>query len=678
MNRDRLLSLVGALAFLVLGCSSGSDGERGPEGPSGEPGPQGDVGPPGKDGDDGLQGPPGPLSDPPEIRRLSPDTASSHTIVTLTGENLGEDSEVWVDGSRASIVSATDGRLRFTLPVSEIPQPRTASVTVVSGQQTSNVHQLRLVPPGTFDERDSIGLLTFAQGSVVTDDTPGKEKLMILDRFGGLFEFDRESVTSTPFLPLPAPGEGTALARRKADGRLFLAMHTPPAFTEVYEIDEEGRAQIVGFSNFGARITHLAATDEELFAVFEGECRIYSFPYEELTGFQSVLDFSPCDEISGLATTEDSLYISIQRSPSSRVDKRSLETFSIQTSWTIDAPGPIAASEDFAVVRAENKLVELHHLASTRESLQTHFAAVHGIHIVDDGLLLTWKSPVGLTATEPVSDSATMQEDILYFTPLGIRASKASTGHYLLSEGLSMHLTAEGELSILRHSVLGTDRHGRLLRLDDTYTKVQRLDPTEGSTSVLLDLSEHGIAFTSQWLQTGDWLVFFYSTATSEPGIGRMRTDGSNLELHALDDEPGFPLTAGRNGRIYLNGMEVAGEEKGGIWSFDPLAPFEGNELADLRQDLPIAWTGSVTDAFEDGKGRLIVTLVDRGVALVEVDLQQGEVRPLLDGGLVVLEEDSSGRLLVLSVSSDESLTFTELLFGRVDSARFRLGYLYR
>lgn len=646
-------------AALLVGCSA-SDGDRGPGGPPGDPGATGEPGPRGKDGKDGSQGPPGPLSDPPEILGLSPNMASVETILTLTGENFGDeeedgegdDVEVWIDGRRAQVLSSSEGKLRVSIPFSEIPEARTASVTVIAGQQASNVHHIRLVPPGTLDKSEGVELLAGAEGSVLVDATPGKEKLLLLDRHAGIFEFDRETRTARPFLPPVGMGQATAIARRESDGALFIATHGRN-FAEIHQVNADGRIQQLALQNTHQPIALLGLHgDDTLLLVYGESCRVYATSLE-LTELQGGPVLSPCDRISGLAPAEDSLYLSIQHGTDARVERREWETLdTVAESWTLADPGAIGVGDDFAVVRSGSRLVELR-TGTSKQSFNSIFGRIDAIHVIDDGLLLTSASGQSqVTWTEPVDDSASMTSRGLLVVPSGFISWKGSDGYYLPDFEVSARLTTRGEITTLPFDVLGTDGRGHVIILDYLAgSVVERLDPREQVRTPLLDLAESSIDIAGPWVHAGDWLVFPYRQGASTMGFGRMRVDGSNLEIHEIDDPPGQVLTA-KDGRIVVRAMMRDGELVDGLWSFDPSGSFEDGKLPDLRRDSSFMWNGAIAGAFEDDKGRLLLTFMHHDIALLEVDLRRNAHRPLLpEGGeyiTSVLEEEASGRLLVM------------------------------
>lgn len=598
--------------------------------------------------------------------------AAVETILTITGDNFDPEgaNEVWIDGKRAQILSSDEGRLRVSGPFPEVATPRDVSVTVVSGNQASNAHSLRLVPPATLDREGAVPLLGTLVGSVLVDDTPGKERLLLLSPLDGIFEFSRESLTTKPWVEHPGVGVATAIAGPDSEGKVYVATHHS-GIMEVFEVAASGAVRPLMYRDNSDPIVLMALNgDDELLLVPEESCRVSLISLELRPHvFDGTLTVADCNEITGMASTEDSLYLSIDDGPDSRVEKRDWDDLdAIAQKWVVSPVSTIGAKDDQVLALAGSRMLRLHESGFDISDNSTFEGAV-GIHIGEDGLFLSfYDNFTMLMWTEPFKTGEAMEEKQMVRIPVPFRQFKGTDAFYFGDIQGAQRVTAEGEFRPLPpdYMLVSVDRRGYPLVLDYAKGLVQRYDPVEDVATTLLDLDEEGVASLTGMSPVGDSLVFLYHSVTG-PGIGRMKSDGSGLEMKEVDSTPINYLFAGRDNRIYLLGVETNGVLLDGIWSFDAQAPVT-DDLPDLRRDFAYTWNGDLHVPFEDSKGRILLSHLGASALTQEIDHQQGSIRPLIpeDGEMIVavLDEDASGRLLVMWLDPFE--------------LRIGLGHLYR
>lgn len=104
-------------------------------------------------GPKGSVGPPGPLTDPPHILAVSPESGSSRNVVTITGENFVDGANtVYFGGDTATIVSESATQIVVQPANTVVPDSegaRSVPITVITSQQSSNAYAWEALPSGT-------------------------------------------------------------------------------------------------------------------------------------------------------------------------------------------------------------------------------------------------------------------------------------------------------------------------------------------------------------------------------------------------------------------------------------------------------------------------------------------------------------------------------------------------
>lgn len=563
---------------------AGEPGPAGPEGSRGEPGERGERGEPGEPGE---QGPPGPITAPPRILAIAPESGSYANTVVITGSHFSSvpgENLVCIDGEEAEVVSATETTLVVRPWGAYVSEPRSTSVTVITNNQASNHHGWTAVPSGTVLPLDA-PLIAKAQAMALSAD---QSTIYVGDEQNGVLAIDVETGRTT-WLRRPSDGIGgvVALTVDRTSGEVYVVDVVPGA-GRIVALSPDPDERVVR-----SVVPDLPSLENTRALTIDNDGNLYVIVNR--SGSHSIERFgvdgswtenwgtlSANVSVYGATTLGSRLYVAAGNAGIFRFDLTSGGTVTTALSNTAGqgilrsviadpSTGTLLATTEDNILRFDtadpisvNTFATVRLAASGRHGLARDTAGT--LYVLDGRHLWSTTDGEEFTAIAAPANFLAMlgsafADGALYYV------SQTDANRCATLDGLLMRIipgeAVEPVSTAFCYSSTDSTPDGRIVGAHGHERIVRVFEPATGAVSDLLDLSD---TFATLTLVTvaGEHVYFSGEYQGGAFGAGRMRLDGTDLEstwiaagpLKARELGGGLAFVAGLAGHQYVEDPE--------------------------------------------------------------------------------------------------------------------------